>query len=89
MGKNCRKIYNFDDPAEFGDDDTMKHMVDDQPIGTSHGIHEGGDFMQDVTHEDAPGNSFGVGFGNPSSIMTMLKNIQLRQDERYEEDCRR
>lgn len=30
MGKNGRKIYNFDDPVEFDDDATMKHMVDDQ-----------------------------------------------------------
>lgn len=53
-------------------------MVDDQPIGTSNDVPQGDACIQDVTHEDDYGNSFGVGFGDPSSIMTMLQNMQLR-----------
>lgn len=64
-------------------------MVDDQPIGTSHDVSEGGNVMQDANHENAHGNNFGAGFGDLSSIMTMLQNMQLRLDECYEEDCRR
>lgn len=89
MGKNGRKIYNFDDPVEFGDDVTETHMDVDQTIGTSHDVPEGDAFMQDVTHGEAHCNTFGVGFGDPSSIMTMLQNMQSRQDEHYEEDCKR
>lgn len=50
MGKNGTKIYNFDDPVEFGDAAAETHMVDDQRIGTSHDVLKGDDFMQDVTH---------------------------------------
>lgn len=64
-------------------------MVDDQPIDASHGVLQGDTFMQDIDHEDGQGNIFSVGYGDPSSIMTMLQNMQVRQDERYEEDYRR
>lgn len=89
MGKNDIKIYNFDDPAEFDDDASKTHVVNDQPIGISHDVSQGDAFMQDATHEDAHGNNFSAGFGDLSSIMTMLQNMQLRQDENYEEDCQR
>lgn len=55
MGKNGRKIYNFDDPAEFSDDAVEAHMDDEQPIGASHDVLEGDVVMQDITHEDAHG----------------------------------
>lgn len=89
MGKDGRKIYNYDGLAEFGDDATKTDMVDDKPVGTSHDALEGDAFMKDATHGYDHGNRFGVGFGDPSSSMTMLQNMQLRQDEHYEEDCRR
>lgn len=37
MGKNGRKIYNFDDPVEFDDHVVNTHVVDDQPIGAGFG----------------------------------------------------
>lgn len=64
-------------------------MVDDQPIGTSHNGPQGDAFMQDDAHENTHGNNFSADFSDPPSIMTMLQNMQLRQDERYEEDCLR
>lgn len=81
MGKNGKKIYNFNNLAEFGDNDA-KDMADDQLISTSHVVPKGGDFMQYVTHEDVYGNNFGYGFGDSYSIMIMLQNMQVRQDER-------
>lgn len=89
MDKNGRKKYNFDNPAEFGYEPIETHMVDDQPISTSHDVPQGDSFMQDVTHLDSHGNSFATRFRDPSSIMTMLQNMQLRQDEHYEEYYRR
>lgn len=89
MDKNGRKMYNFDDLAEFGDVVAETHMVDDQPIGTSHDVLKGDDFMQDSTHEDAHDNRVGARFSDLSSIMTMQQNMQLRQDNNYEEDRRR
>lgn len=89
VGKSGRKMYNFDDPTEFVDATTEQHVVDDQPIGISHGVPQGDAFMQDVEHEDGQGNRFRVEYGDQASIMYMLQNMQLRQDERYEEDCRR
>lgn len=62
-------------------------MVDDQPIGASHGVPQGDAFMQDVDHDDGQGNIFSVEYGDQSSIITMLQNMENRQDERYEEDC--
>lgn len=41
MGKNGKKIYNFDDSAQFGDDATEGHMDDEQLIGTSNHVPEG------------------------------------------------
>lgn len=43
------------------------------------------DKIQDSPHGDAHGTSF----GDTSSIMPMLHNMQLRQDERYMEDFQR
>lgn len=45
--------------------------------------------MQDVDHEDGQGSINGVEYRKQSSIITMLQNIQVKIDERYEEDCRR
>ena len=87
--KNDRKIYNFDDPAEFGDDDAKGHMDDEKPIGPSHGVHKGDVVMQDAPHVYAHGSNFGTCFTDTSSIMTMLQNMQFRQDKRYMEDCQR
>lgn len=70
MGKNDRKIYNFHDPAEFEDAAVETRMVDDQPIGTSHDVPEGNAFLQDATHGDAHGNTFGAGFGDPICFRT-------------------
>lgn len=75
MGKNGRKIYNFDDPTEFGDDDVEAHMDDEQPISASHDVPEGGGVMRDVSHGYAHGNIFGIGFGDTSSIMTMRHSM--------------
>lgn len=72
MGKNGRKSYNFDDPAEFGDDVTEGHMDDEQPIGAFDDIIEGDVVMQYAPHGDAHDNTFGARFGDTSSIMTML-----------------
>lgn len=80
MGKNGRKIYNLDDPAEFGDDADETHVVDDQQISTSHDVPQGYAFIQNVTHEDAHGNNFSVGFGDSYSIMALLQNMQFMKD---------
>lgn len=45
--------------------------------------------MQYAPHVDAHGSNFGTGFADTSSIMTMLQNMQLRQDKRYVQDCQR
>lgn len=74
MGKNGKKIYNFDDLAKFDDATAKAHMDDKQPIGASHDVPEGDVVIQDVTHGDGHGNTFGVGFGDTSSIVTMLQN---------------
>lgn len=89
MGKNGRKIYNFDDHVEFGEDVVEARMDDEQPIVASHDVHKGDAVMKDVPHGDAHSNMFGTGFGDTSSFMTMLQNMQLRKDDRYMEDCRR
>lgn len=44
-GKNGGKFYNFDDPAEFGDDDVDAPMDDEKPMGVPHGVSEGDAFM--------------------------------------------
>lgn len=72
MGKNGRKIYNFDDLVEFGDDAAEAHMDDELPIGTCHDVPEDDDFMHDTTNGNDHENTFGAGFGDSSSIMTML-----------------
>lgn len=64
-------------------------MDDEQPMGASHDVPDGDVVIQDAPCGDSHGNAFGTGFGDTSSIMTMLKNMQLRQDERYVEDCQR
>lgn len=89
MGNNGRKIYNFEDPAEFDVAAAEAHMDDEQPMGASLEVLEGDVVMQDAPYGDTHGNTFGTGFGDTSSIMTMLQNMQVRQYERYEEDCRR
>lgn len=63
-------------------------MDDEQPIHTSNHVSKGDVIMQDAPHANAHGNTFGTGFGDTSSIMTMLQNMQLWQDEWYVEDCR-
>lgn len=60
VSKKGRKIYNFDDPAEFGDEAAETHMVDDQPIGASHGVPQGDMFMQDDDHEDGQGTDLAL-----------------------------
>ncbi|CAI8585310.1 unnamed protein product [Vicia faba] len=47
VSKNGKKIYNFDDSAEFVDAATEPHMVDDQPINTPHGAPQIDADMQD------------------------------------------
>lgn len=77
IGKNGMNIYNFDDPTEFGDEVVETHMIDDQPIDTSHDVPEGDAFMHDAAHGDAHGNSFGFGFGDPSSSWLCYKTCSL------------
>lgn len=60
-------------------------MDDEQLMGVSHDIPEGDAVMQDAPHGDV----FGTGFGDTSYIMTMLKNMKLRQDEQCAKGCRR
>lgn len=67
VSKNGRKIYNFDDPAEFGDEVIETHVADDQPIGDSHDVPQGDAFMQDADHEDGQGNKFSAGYRGGSS----------------------
>lgn len=87
VAKNDKKIYNFDDPTEFGDDAAKAHMDDEEDMGVPHDLPEGDAVMQDAPHGDDHDTSFGTSFADTSFIMTMLQNIQLRQDERYVEDC--
>lgn len=46
-----------------------------------------------MMHDASLGDDHGAGFGTSSadnaSIMTMLQDMQMRQDERYVEDCQR
>lgn len=60
-------------------------------MGVPHDVPKVDAVMQDAPHVDAHGSNFGTGFGgvDMSSIMIMLYNMQLRQDERYVEDCQR
>lgn len=44
--------------------------------------------MQGVGHADGQDNKFSVGYGDSSSIITMLQNMLVRQDDHYEEDVR-
>lgn len=55
MGKNGRKMYNFDDCAEFSVDVVETHMDDEKPIGTSHDVPGGDVVMQDATIGEAHG----------------------------------
>ncbi|CAI8589579.1 unnamed protein product [Vicia faba] len=83
--KNGKKIYNFDDPTEFIDSTTEPHVVDGQPIGAP----QVDAVMHDVIHGDSQGSGIGVKYGNESSIITMLQNMQAKKDERYKEGFRR
>lgn len=73
-GKNGRKTYNFDDPAEFGDNAVEAHVDDEHHMGVPHDVPEGNAVTQDAPHED----NHGTGFGDTYSIMTMLQNMQLK-----------
>lgn len=84
-GKNGKKIYNFDDLVECGDLIDEAHMDDEQPMGVPHDVPGGDVVMQDSPHGYAHGSDFGTGYGDTSSIMTMLQNMQLRKNERYVE----
>lgn len=66
-------------------------MDDEKHMDIPHYVPEGDVVIKYVPHLDAHGSNFGTGFGgvHTSSIMTMLQNMQLRQDERYVEDCQR
>lgn len=44
--------------------------------------------MHDSPHGDEHGAGFGIGSDNTSSIMNMLQNMQMRQVERYVEECK-
>lgn len=89
--KNSRKVYKFDDSAEFGDDAAEAHVDDEQHMRVPHDVPKGDGAFQDAPHVDAHRSNFGTGFYgvDTSSIMTMLQNMQLRHDERCVEDCQR
>ena len=44
--------------------------------------------MHDAPHGDDHGASFGTNYVDIVSIVTMLHDMQLKQDERYDEECK-
>lgn len=58
-------------------------------MGVSHDVPEGDVVMQDAPNGNNHGTCFGLSFVDTCFIMTMLHNMQLRQDKRYVEDCQR
>ncbi|CAI8584050.1 unnamed protein product [Vicia faba] len=87
--KNGKKMYNFNGPVEFVNSTAELHMVDDQPISASHDASQVDTDMHDTGHGDDQGSGIGVEYGNRSSIITMLQNMQVKQDELYKEDYHR
>lgn len=88
LSKHGRKVYHFDDPIECGDDAAEAHMDGEQPMGVHHDVTEGDVVMHDVPRGDDHGGGFGTNYANTTSIMTMLQDMQMRQDERYAGECK-
>lgn len=78
LSKHGRKVYNFDDPIEYGDNIIEAHMDDDKPIGVHHYITEGDVVMHDAPCGEDHGAGFGTNYDDTTSIMTMLQDMQMR-----------
>lgn len=57
-GKSDRKIYNFDDPAEFGDDVDDAHIDGEQLMGVPQDVPKGVAVIQDAPYGYAHGSFF-------------------------------
>lgn len=72
LSKHGRKVYNFDDPIECGDDADKSPMSDEQPMGVHHDVTKRYDVMHDVPSGDDHGACFGTNYVDIASVMSML-----------------
>lgn len=75
--KHGRKVYDFDDHIECGDDAAEASMNDEKPMGFHHDVTEGGVVIHDAPSGDDHGACFGTNYVDTASIMTMLLDMQL------------
>lgn len=90
--KNSKRIYYFDDPTAFeGEDEEEKcvHMVDEKHIGDNQNPPEGDAMMHDASVGDDHATGYDANSADTTSIITMLQNMQVQQDESYTDECRR
>lgn len=86
LSKHDKNVYNFDDPIECDDDTPKVHMDDEQPMGVHHDVIEGDVAMHDASRGYDHGAGFGTNYADTTSIITMLQDMQMKQDERYAEE---
>lgn len=78
LSKHGRKVYNFDDPIEYGDDAAEAHMDHEQPMEVHHDGTEGDAVMHDAPRGDDYGANFSIDYADTTSIMTMLQDMQMK-----------
>lgn len=88
-GKNAKRIYNFDSLAAFEDEGEEEgiHIEDGHHIGDHQNIHEEDAMMHDAPVEDHHGVGSGANSADIATIITMLQNMQVQQDECYADEC--
>lgn len=60
----------------------------DEPMGVYHDGTKGDVIMHDAPRGDDHGACFGTNYNDTAFIMTMLQDMQMKQDERYDEECK-
>lgn len=90
-GKNAIRVYNFDDPADFKDEGEEEgvHMEDEHHTGNKKNLNEEDAMMHDAPVGDYHGAGSGANFADNATIINMLQNMQVQQDQRYADECRR
>lgn len=78
LSKHGRKLYNFDDSIECGDDTVEAPMNDEQPMGVHHNVTKGDVIMHDAPNGDGHGAGFGTNYPDNASTVTMLHDMQLK-----------
>ena len=63
-------------------------MEDEKNIRGRQNLHEEDVMMHDAPVGDNHGAGYSANYVDTASIITMLQNMQVQQDERYVDECR-